>query len=127
MRKVEFTNFDLPGVTYQMFTAKEMAAIKESWLAAHGAVPVRVGGEEGSQLQGARNRQEGGDHYKAMGVEPWDVIDTWPVEQRIGFHRGNALKYLMRMGSKDEQLVEVRKARHYIDKLIEILEARDAG
>lgn len=74
-----------------------------------------------NQITGARARQEGGDHYKRMGVEPWDVIDTWPLDQRIGFFRGNALKYLMRMGSKDEQLTEVRKARHYIDKLIETL------
>src|SRR5574343_1950165 len=49
----------------------------------------------------AKARQEGGTHYKEMGVEPWDVIDTWSVEQQIGYHRGNALKYIMRMGSKD--------------------------
>lgn len=78
-------------------------------------------------LKTASSRQEGGKHYKEMGVEPWDVIDTWPIEQQIGYHRGNALKYIMRMGSKDEQLQEVRKAGHYIAKLIEILEERDAG
>ncbi len=43
----------------------------------------------------ANEKQVGGVHYKAMGVEPWDVIDTWPLEQRIGFYRGNALKYIM--------------------------------
>lgn len=76
--------------------------------------------------QNASSRQEGGKHYKEMGVEPWDVIDTWPIEQQIGYHRGNALKYIMRMGSKDEQVQEVRKAGHYIAKLIEVLEKRDA-
>ena len=69
----------------------------------------------------ARARQVGGDHYKNMGVEPWDVVDTWPIEQRIGAYRHGALKYLMRMGSKDEQLQEIKKAGHYIEKLIEIL------
>ena len=69
-----------------------------------------------------RTRQEAGTHYVRMEVQPWDVIDTWPIEQRIGFHRGCALKYIMRMGSKDEQLIEARKARHYMDKLIEALE-----
>lgn len=74
----------------------------------------------------ARERQEGGDHYKRMGVEPWDVVDTWPVEQRIGFYRGNVLKYVMRLGTKDEVAQEARKARHYLDKLIEVLAEESA-
>lgn len=61
-------------------------------------------------------------HYKGMDVEPWDVVDTWPIEQQIGYHRGNLLKYTMRMGSKDERLKEAKKIRHYADKLIEALE-----
>jgi len=70
----------------------------------------------------AKHRQVGGDHYKNMGVEPWDVVDTWPIEQQIGYYRGGALKYVMRLGSKDEQLQEARKAAHYMEKLIEVLE-----
>lgn len=74
----------------------------------------------------ARDTQVGGTHYKAMGVEPWDVIDTWPLDQRIGYYRGNALKYIMRMGSKDEQLQEAKKGLHYQEKLVETLrKARD--
>ena len=69
----------------------------------------------------AKTKQICGDHYKNMGVEPWDVVDTWPIEQRIGAYRHGALKYLMRMGSKDEQLQEIKKAGHYIEKLIEVL------
>jgi hypothetical protein len=69
----------------------------------------------------AADRQEGGQHYKQMAVEPWDVIDTWPIEQQIGYHRGAALKYIMRCGSKDEQIQEIRKAGHYIEKLLEVL------
>ncbi len=70
----------------------------------------------------ANQTQVGDTHYKDMGVEPWDVIDSWPLEQRIGYYRGNALKYIMRMGSKDVSLQEVKKAQHYVDKLIEVLE-----
>lgn len=70
----------------------------------------------------ANERQEGGTHYKTMGVQPWAVVDTWPREQRIGAYRLGALKYIMRMGTKDESLGEIRKARHYLDKLIETLE-----
>ena len=75
--------------------------------------------------QKANDKQIGGDHYKDMGVEPWDVVDTWPLEQRIGAYRHGALKYLMRMGSKDENLQEIKKCGHYIEKLIEVLEERD--
>lgn len=70
-------------------------------------------------------RQIGGTHYKQMAVQPWDVVDDWPLEQRIGYYRGNALKYLMRMGSKDHELQEVQKCQHYVAKLIEVLRERD--
>lgn len=88
--------------------------------------------EEGNRkatnaLRKANQTQIGGDHYKNMGVEPWDVVDTWPIEQRIGAYRHGALKYLMRMGSKDENLQEIKKCGHYIEKLIEVLEERDGN
>ena len=73
----------------------------------------------------ANATQVGGEHYKNMGVEPWDVIDSWPLEQRIGAYRAGALKYVMRMGSKDENVQELKKAGHYIQKLIEVLEERN--
>ncbi|MEN9924030.1 MAG: hypothetical protein RL268_156, partial [Pseudomonadota bacterium] len=61
-----------------------------------------------------RTHQVGGDHYATMTVQPWDVIDTWPLAQRIGWYRGNALKYTMRAGSKGDALEDARKAQHYI-------------
>lgn len=70
----------------------------------------------------AKKTQEGGNHYVTMPVQPWDVIDTWPWDQKVGFYRGNMLKYTMRMGAKDCALQEAKKARHYLDKLIELLE-----
>lgn len=73
--------------------------------------------------QQASARQVAGTHYKAMGVEPWDVVDTWPLEQRIGAYRHGALKYLMRMGSKDESAQEIAKGIHYMEKLLEVLKA----
>ena len=72
-------------------------------------------------LQSARDTQVAGDHYKKMGVEPWDVVDTWPLEQRIGAYRHGALKYLMRMGSKDQSAQEIAKGKHYMEKLLEVL------
>jgi hypothetical protein len=73
----------------------------------------------------ASTRQVGGDHYVEMGVQPWDVVDTWPRDQRIGYYRGGALKYLMRMGSKDESPIEVAKGQHYIQKLLEVLNEQE--
>jgi hypothetical protein len=49
--------------------------------------------------------------YKSMPIEPWDVIDTWPLEQRIGYYRGGGLKYVMRMGTKDEAPQEIGKGK----------------
>ena len=73
----------------------------------------------------ASERQVAGNHYREMGVQPWDVVDTWPRDQRIGYYRGGALKYLMRMGSKDESPVEVAKGQHYIQKLLEVLNEQE--
>ena len=73
-------------------------------------------------LRKANAKQVGGEHYKNMGVEVWDVVDTWPLDQRIGYYRGNALKYTMRMGSKDASAQEIEKGIHYLEKLIEVLE-----
>lgn len=77
--------------------------------------------EAGIAMSNARNRQVAGGHYKEMGVEPWDVIDTWPIEQQIGYYRGNLLKYTMRMGRKDQSAQEIAKAAHYAQKLQEVL------
>jgi GTP-sensing pleiotropic transcriptional regulator CodY len=78
------------------------------------------------QLEDQRGKasQDGSAHYKQMQIEPWDVIDCWSFEQQVGYHRGNILKYTMRMGSKDERIKEAKKIRHYAEKLIEVLEKK---
>lgn len=82
---------------------------------ANGRTPAHM------QQQVARDTQEGGDHYKVMGIQPWDVVDTWSREQQIGYYRGGALKYIMRMGSKDQSAQEIAKGKHYMQKLLEVL------
>lgn len=74
----------------------------------------------------AQNMQVGGDHYLNMAIQPWSVIDTWPIDQQIGYYRGTALAYLMRAGSKEgnDLETEVRKAIHTLQKLIERIQAR---
>lgn len=65
--------------------------------------------------------QVGGTHYKHMRYETWDVIADWG----LGYLDGNAVKYLSRWRNKGG-VEDLRKARHYIDKLIE-LETKDAN
>ena len=71
----------------------------------------------------ANDYQIDGTHYVDMPIEPWDIIDTWPLAQRIGFYRGNALKYTMRMGSKGAAAIDAQKALNYQHKLQEVLAA----
>jgi len=70
----------------------------------------------------ARDIQVGGAHYKTKAVQPWDVYDTWPPEQRIGAYRANCVKYVMRLDDKDTPLMNAKKLLHYTQKLIEVLE-----
>lgn len=100
-----------------------LAAVPKSAPAPAGSAVAHV---EPIDLQPASLRQVGGTHYKQMAVQPWDVVDGWPLELRIGYYRGNALKYLMRMGTKDEELQEILKCQHYVAKLVETLRERDA-
>lgn len=68
----------------------------------------------------ADDLQIGGDHYKNMGVQPWKAMESWLTpEQFAGFLRGNAIKYLARCDAKGG-LDDIKKARHYIDKLVEV-------
>ena len=67
----------------------------------------------------ANDVQHGGDHYKTKAIQPWDFI----VSNNIGFLEGNAIKYLCRWRDKGG-IQDLEKARHYIDKLIEVEKAR---
>ena len=66
---------------------------------------------------GANSRQVGGSHYKQFTYETWDVILDWG----LGYLDGNAVKYLSRWRHKNG-IEDLKKARHYIDKLIETQE-----
>lgn len=63
----------------------------------------------------ANDIQEGGSHYKDMPVQPWDYI----VSNKLGYLEGNIVKYVTRWQSKNG-IEDLRKARHYLDKLIEV-------
>jgi hypothetical protein len=72
----------------------------------------------GSQ-QTADTAQVGGDHYVRMTVQPWAAMQSWmSIEEFCGFLRGNVIKYIAR--DKVDRLEDYKKARHYLDKLIEM-------
>jgi hypothetical protein len=53
-------------------------------------------------------------HYTATKIEPIDVIEAWG----LNFCLGNVVKYIARLGRKDEELQELKKARWYLDREI---------
>lgn len=68
----------------------------------------------------ADKRQVGGNHYKNMPIQPWDVMESVLTEEEfIGFLKGNIIKYSMRSGHKGPD--DAEKARHYQQKLDEFL------
>ena len=61
----------------------------------------------------------GSEHYTSKSVQPWDAMKAWMSRDEFtGFLRGNAIKYLARYKDKDG-LRDLKKAQHYIDKLID--------
>jgi methyl coenzyme M reductase subunit C-like uncharacterized protein (methanogenesis marker protein 7) len=67
----------------------------------------------------ANSRQVGGDHYKVgRGEEHWDRI--WRISGH-GYFIGCITKYVERYKKKDG-IQDLEKARHFLDKLIELEE-----
>ena len=69
-------------------------------------------------MSGALEVQVGGDHYKAMAIQPVEFIHA----NSIPYFEGNVIKYVCRWRSKNG-LDDLKKAKHYLELLI-ALEAR---
>ena len=63
----------------------------------------------------ANDTQVGGQHYKVKTNQPWDYI----AANGLGYFEGNIVKYVTRWRDKGG-VDDLRKARHYLDKLIEL-------
>lgn len=59
--------------------------------------------------------QVGGSHYKGMAIQPVQFIRA----NNIPYLEGNIIKYVCRHAGKNGK-VDLEKARHYIDLLIEL-------
>jgi hypothetical protein len=63
--------------------------------------------------------QVGGNHYKDMSMQPWEVMEAvLTPEEFMGFLKGNIIKYAMRQGKKQDT-DDAGKAQHYKQKLEE--------
>ena len=55
-------------------------------------------------------------HYQRGSIQVWDFI----ADQNLDFFTGNIVKYVCRAGHKDEKIQDLKKAKAYIDKYIEL-------
>lgn len=67
------------------------------------------------EKKSAFDTQVGGSHYKQFAIQPTEFI----YKNNLGFLEGNAIKYLTRWKIKGG-LEDLKKARHYVDMLIEM-------
>ncbi len=63
------------------------------------------------------------DHYTWSKFETIDVIEEW----ELGYHLGNAVKYISRAEHKDDQLEDLKKAKWYLDRRVAQLERQIAA
>lgn len=68
----------------------------------------------------ALDTQVSGNHYKNMKIQPVEFIH----KNGIGFVEGCAIKYLCRWRNKNG-IEDLKKARHFIDLLIEMEDKSD--
>lgn len=63
------------------------------------------------------------EHYKAGGIETIDFIEAkFTVERLIGFLLGNVMKYVSRSDKKENELQDLKKAKWYLYRAIQVLE-----
>jgi len=70
---------------------------------------------------GANETQIGGDHYKTGGEEHWDRVHRLGLD----YFQGQITKYIERWKKKGG-LQDLHKARHFLDKYIELESAKCA-
>lgn len=73
------------------------------------------------QEPSARDAQVAGDHYRKFAIQPWDIWQEYGLDA----FTGTVVAYLLRAGHKGSKLEDLKKARHTLDRLIEIEERRD--
>ena len=61
------------------------------------------------------------EHYTSGSIECIDALRaSMPLDQFMGFLKGNVIKYLWRYQQKGKPVQDLEKARWYLDKLIDL-------
>lgn len=71
--------------------------------------------DDGNEGEGEVDLIKHPPHYTAAAIECWDYIAAWKMD----FLSGNIIKYITRAPFKDNELTDLKKARTYLNKLIE--------
>ena len=71
------------------------------------------------QFMKSFKKQVGGNHYKNYKIQPVEFI----IKNNIGFVEGNIIKYVLRFKEKGGA-VDLEKAKHYIELLIDSTKSR---
>lgn len=58
------------------------------------------------------------NYYKKEGIEVIDIINAF----RLDFYIGNTLKYILRAKFKENEILDLKKAKNYLDLKIKLLE-----
>jgi hypothetical protein len=66
------------------------------------------------QMTNALTKQEGGNHYKDMKIQPVEFITA----NNLGFLEGNVVKYICRHHAKNGA-EDIKKAIHYCELLLQ--------
>lgn len=69
-------------------------------------------------MRTSNDQQVGGDHYHKGDIQPWDFV----VASNLDFFQGNILKYITRWKHK-AGLTDLEKAKHYLEKYMEVAQA----
>jgi hypothetical protein len=104
------------------WTAKMKAAhskrIKAAWANKKAEKPLA---DPVNHNTSALDVQEGGDHYKKMGIyQPWQVLSVWMTpEEMKGAMKKEVIAYLAREADKGGRM-DIKKAMHTIQIYLEL-------
>lgn len=88
-------------------------------------IPTGISKEALAGLVKAQDSVNHPPHYADRKIEVIEFIEDSKLGE--GFCLGNAIKYISRAGKKDPQkkIEDLKKARWYLSRFIEVLEAED--
>lgn len=85
-----------------------------------GSTSMKAGKEEKEKQQEPREPEliSHPSHYNFGSLEVIDIIEDW----RLGFHEGNAVKYILRAKHKGAEIQDLNKAIWYLQRRVSNIE-----